>query len=80
MAGKLNGFNLLTLGVITVLGIYTGTLFFEPIILQQLEKDNNLKKGMQIPKYDSDGNPIREIPKSLQPLMNNEPIESDKKE
>ncbi|ODV97014.1 hypothetical protein PACTADRAFT_1596 [Pachysolen tannophilus NRRL Y-2460] len=54
---------ILTLGFVTCLGIYTGVKFFEPIVIEQLRKDGNLRSDIPIPNYDADGNLI--IPKEI---------------
>lgn len=54
---RIKGFDLLAIGVVTVAGIYMGTQFFEPIIIDQLRKDGHLRTDITIPKYDSEGQP-----------------------
>ncbi|CDK24938.1 unnamed protein product [Kuraishia capsulata CBS 1993] len=39
-------------------GVYTGVKFFEPLVINQLEKDGNLRTDIPVPQYDSDGNRI----------------------
>lgn len=63
---KGQGFNILTVGIVTVLGIYSGTKFFEPLVIESLEKEGNLRSDIPIPEYDSEGKPIYQIPRSLQ--------------
>lgn len=53
---RIRGFDLVTIGVLSLVGIYTGARFFEPIVLGQLEKDGHLRKDVAVPKYDEDGN------------------------
>lgn len=53
---RIRGFDLVTIGVVSLVGIYTGARFFEPIVLGQLEKDGHLRKDVAVPKYDEDGN------------------------
>ncbi|EDO18725.1 hypothetical protein Kpol_1055p82 [Vanderwaltozyma polyspora DSM 70294] len=60
---RFNMLNLSAVGVAIVAGIYGGTKFFEPIVIEQLSKDGNLRKDIEIPKYDNEGNPIE--PKSV---------------
>ncbi|KAG0670390.1 hypothetical protein C6P43_003087, partial [Kluyveromyces marxianus] len=37
--------------------------FFEPIIIDQLKKDGNLRTDIDVPQYDEEGNPV--LPKSM---------------
>lgn len=54
---RIKGFDLFAIGVVTAAGIYMGTQFFEPIIIDQLRKDGHLRTDITIPEYDSEGNP-----------------------
>lgn len=53
---RVKGFDLVTIGVVSLVGIYTGARFFEPIVVGQLEKDGHLRTDIGVPKYDSEGN------------------------
>ncbi|KAL3233428.1 Protein ECM19 [Nakaseomyces bracarensis] len=53
---RVKGFDLVTIGVVSLVGIYTGARFFEPLVVGQLEKDGHLRKDIEVPKYDSEGN------------------------
>ncbi|SSD58378.1 uncharacterized protein SCODWIG_00139 [Saccharomycodes ludwigii] len=61
--GRLKSFDLTVLGVIFIAGIYTGTKFFEPIVIDQLKKDGNLRTDIEVPLYDDSGNPL--VPKNM---------------
>lgn len=60
---RLKSFDLIAFSLVCFVGIYTGTQFFEPIIINQLEKDGHLRSDIEIPRYTEDGNPI--APKSI---------------
>lgn len=49
--------------IICTIGVYTGTRFFEPIVIDQLKKDGGLRSDVEIPQYDEEGNPV--LPKSM---------------
>lgn len=59
---RIKGFDLFTIGVVIVAGVYTGTRFFEPLIIDQLRKDGHLRQDIPVPKYDNEGEPMDEIP------------------
>lgn len=66
---RVKGFDLITIGVVSLVGIYTGARFFEPIVVGQLEKDGHLRKDIEVPKYDSEGNIfIQDQTPGLQPI------------
>ncbi|SCU84317.1 LAFA_0D09296g1_1 [Lachancea sp. 'fantastica'] len=56
-------FDVAAFGLVSFVGIYTGTQFFEPIIIDRLRKDGNLRTDVEIPQYDEEGNPL--APKSM---------------
>jgi len=49
---------LMTILVVCGIGIYTGVRFFEPIVVEGLEKHGTLRKDIGIPKFDSKGRRI----------------------
>ncbi|CAI4048390.1 hypothetical protein SUVZ_12G4150 [Saccharomyces uvarum] len=51
-----NTLDMVTVGIVCLVGIYTGTKFFEPIVIDRLRKDGNLRSDVPIPEYDRDGN------------------------
>ncbi|QLG71594.1 hypothetical protein HG535_0B06390 [Zygotorulaspora mrakii] len=57
---RIKGFDLFTIGVIIVAGVYTGTKFFEPLVIEQLRKDGHLRTDISVPKYNSEGEPVDE--------------------
>lgn len=61
--GRLKMFDVIVFTMICTIGVYTGTQFFEPIVIDQLRKDGNLRKDIDIPEYDGEGNPV--APKSM---------------
>lgn len=54
----INGHRLLTVVVFAGLGVYSGVKFFEPLVVEQLRKDGNLRSDIEIPKFDEEGNKI----------------------
>ena len=58
---RFNGFGLTAVIIASVAGVYSGTKFFEPIIIDQLRKDGNLRNDIEVPKYDEEGNPLHPI-------------------
>ncbi|ODV83892.1 hypothetical protein CANARDRAFT_29621 [[Candida] arabinofermentans NRRL YB-2248] len=50
--------NIISVLVFSGIGVYTGVKFFEPIIIEQLRKDGNLRSDIEIPEFDKDGNRI----------------------
>ncbi|AET38765.1 Ecm19p Ecym_3272 [Eremothecium cymbalariae DBVPG len=56
--GRLKSYELVGFGLISLFGIYSGTKFFEPIVIEQLRQDGNLRTDIEIPKYDKEGNPV----------------------
>ncbi|OBA19913.1 hypothetical protein METBIDRAFT_32938 [Metschnikowia bicuspidata var. bicuspidata NRRL YB-4993] len=55
-------FSIIAVGAI---GWYTGVKFWRPLIIEQLEKDNNLDKGLVPPEYVDDAPKNWEDVKSL---------------
>ncbi|KAF6008252.1 hypothetical protein HII13_004036 [Brettanomyces bruxellensis] len=48
----------MTLLIVCGIGVYTGVRFFEPIVVEGLEKHGTLRKDIDIPKFDSKGRRI----------------------
>ncbi|CDO94318.1 unnamed protein product [Kluyveromyces dobzhanskii CBS 2104] len=63
MAGRIRGIDVVVFSIICTIGVYTGTRFFEPIVIDQLKKDGGLRSDVEIPQYDEEGNPV--LPKSM---------------
>lgn len=59
---------MIAFSLVCAVGVYTGTQFFEPIVLDRLKKDGSLRKDIEVPEYDEEGNPI--APKSMMQLRN----------
>jgi hypothetical protein len=53
-----NGHRLLSVLVFSGLGVYSGVKFFEPLIVEQLRKDGNLRSDIPIPDFDDNGDKI----------------------
>ncbi|GME69857.1 unnamed protein product [[Candida] boidinii] len=49
---------LVTVILFSGIGVYTGVKFFEPLVIDQLRRDGNLRDDIKIPEYDPEGNPI----------------------
>ncbi|KAG7805763.1 hypothetical protein KL921_005295 [Ogataea angusta] len=47
-----------TMGVFAAAGVYMGMKFFEPIVIEQLRKDGNLRTDIEVPQYDEEGNKL----------------------
>ncbi|GAV47517.1 hypothetical protein ZYGR_0H03610 [Zygosaccharomyces rouxii] len=50
--GRIKAFDLVTLAVVSIGSIYMGAQFFEPIVVDQLRKDGNLRKDVEVPQFD----------------------------
>ncbi|AJV51810.1 Ecm19p [Saccharomyces cerevisiae YJM1273] len=57
-----NTLDMVTIGIACLVGVYTGTRFFEPIVIDRLRKDGNLRTDIPIPEYDEDGNLLKVTP------------------
>ncbi|ODQ44474.1 hypothetical protein PICMEDRAFT_37314 [Pichia membranifaciens NRRL Y-2026] len=53
-----NGHKLLTVLVFSGLGVYSGVKFFEPLVVEQLRKDGNLRADIDVPQFDKNGDKI----------------------
>ncbi|KAL6943051.1 hypothetical protein ACO0RG_002035 [Hanseniaspora osmophila] len=78
---RLRAFDLSVFGVVIIAGIYGGTKFFEPIVIDALKKENALRTDIPIPEYSDDGIPV-ENEKSLANLKTelNEIYEQSRRE
>lgn len=54
----IDGHKIMTMLVVSGLGAYGGMKFFEPIIVEQLRKDGNLRTDIDIPEFDKNGDKI----------------------
>lgn len=59
----MRGFGITTVAIVSVASIYMGINFFQPIVIEQLRKDGNLRTDVDLPKFDKDGNVI--IPENM---------------
>lgn len=48
----------MTVAVVAAVSVYTGYTFFQPIVVEQLRKDGNLRQDIEVPQFDSEGNII----------------------
>ncbi|CAB4256162.1 similar to Saccharomyces cerevisiae YLR390W ECM19 Putative protein of unknown function [Maudiozyma barnettii] len=55
---RVRGFGITTVGIVAVASVYMGINFFQPIVVEQLRKDGNLRNDIDLPKFDKDGNVI----------------------
>ena len=55
---RVRGFNAMTVAVVAAVSVYTGYTFFQPIVVEQLRKDGNLRQDIEVPQFDSEGNII----------------------
>ncbi|SMN22679.1 similar to Saccharomyces cerevisiae YLR390W ECM19 Putative protein of unknown function [Maudiozyma saulgeensis] len=55
---RVRGFGITTVGIVAVASVYMGINFFQPIVVEQLRKDGNLRSDIDLPKFDKDGNVI----------------------
>ncbi|QLL33256.1 hypothetical protein HG536_0E01670 [Torulaspora globosa] len=61
---RLKGFDLLSLGVVSAAGVWMGIRFFEPLVIDRLREDGNLRTDIPVPEYDSNGDPVGSKPMS----------------
>ncbi|AMD19920.1 HCL231Wp [Eremothecium sinecaudum] len=54
--GGLKTYQFVTVAVVGLFGVYSGVKFFEPLVINQLKVDGNLRNDIEIPEYDSEGN------------------------
>lgn len=65
---RMRGFGITTVAIVSVASIYMGVNFFQPIVIEQLRKDGNLRGDIDLPKFDKDGNVI--IPENIVQQLN----------
>lgn len=53
-----NSHKLVSILVFSGLGVYSGIKFFEPLVIEQLKKDGNLRSDIEIPEFDKNGEKI----------------------
>ncbi|KAH3671113.1 hypothetical protein OGAPHI_000824 [Ogataea philodendri] len=51
---------IVTVSVFAAAGVYMGMKFFEPIVIEQLRKDGNLRTDIPVPQYDENGSKLVE--------------------
>lgn len=61
---RLKAFDLLSLGVVSAAGVWMGIRFFEPLVIDRLREDGNLRTDIPVPEYDKNGDPIDSRPMS----------------
>jgi hypothetical protein len=54
----ISGHKLLSILVFSGLGVYSGVKFFEPLVVEQLRKDGNLRGDIEVPQFDQNGERI----------------------
>jgi hypothetical protein len=54
----ISGHRLLSILVFSGLGVYSGVKFFEPLVVEQLRKDGNLRGDIEVPQFDQNGERI----------------------
>ncbi|QLQ80814.1 hypothetical protein HG537_0E01690 [Torulaspora globosa] len=59
---RLKAFDLLSLGVVSAAGVWMGIKFFEPLVIDRLRQDGNLRTDIPVPEYDKNGDPIGSKP------------------
>ncbi|CCE92367.1 Ecm19p TDEL_0E01240 [Torulaspora delbrueckii] len=59
---RLKAFDLLSIGVVSAAGVWMGMRFFEPIVIDRLKKDGNLRTDIPVPEYDANGDPTDSKP------------------
>ncbi|GMM35290.1 Ecm19 protein [Saccharomycopsis crataegensis] len=64
---RVRGFDLVTLAMCIGVGIYTGNKFFTPLVVDQLQKDGNLRSDIPVPEFDADGN-RKDVQRELESL------------
>ncbi|ODQ62656.1 hypothetical protein WICANDRAFT_60714 [Wickerhamomyces anomalus NRRL Y-366-8] len=64
---RINFFNFSAIALVCTAGVYTGTKFFEPIVVERLRLDGNLRDDIEVPKYDENGELIVAEPQQLPP-------------
>ncbi|AGO12408.1 AaceriAER054Wp [[Ashbya] aceris (nom. inval.)] len=53
---RIRAYELITVGIVSAFGIYSGVNFFEPIVVNQLRQDGHLRQDVKVPEFDADGN------------------------
>lgn len=55
---SLKASELVTVVIVSLFGVYSGMKFFQPIVINQLKTDGNLRTDIKIPQYDEEGNSL----------------------
>lgn len=65
---RVTGHNAITVGIVSILSIYMGVNFFQPIVVERLREDGNLRQDRELPHFNQDGS-LREdgLPWKVQP-------------
>lgn len=65
---RVTGHNAITVGIVSVISVYMGVNFFQPIVVERLRKDGNLRQDIELPHFNPDGtvkvidDPIKSTP------------------
>ncbi|CCF56031.1 hypothetical protein KAFR_0A05960 [Kazachstania africana CBS 2517] len=51
---RVRGYGAFAVSIVTVASVYMGAKFFQPIVVDQLRKDNNLRPDVDVPPLSSD--------------------------
>ncbi|ODV62633.1 Ecm19p ASCRUDRAFT_136721 [Ascoidea rubescens DSM 1968] len=82
--GRLRASDVATLCAVLFAGVYGGTRFFEPMIIDKLREMDALRDDIPIPVYDKDGNRVIDlgptiVPKNVDNTDNNKTNNTDEK-
>lgn len=74
----------ITVVAVGAIGWYTGVKFWQPLIVEQLKKDGNLKEGIYVRDYDDQPKSWQDVKdtlsKILDPALKDEPREELQKD
>lgn len=52
---RVTGHNAITVGIVSIISVYMGVNFFQPIVIERLRKDGNLRQDIDLPHFNPDG-------------------------
>lgn len=52
---RVTGHNAVTVGIVTLISIYMGVNFFQPIVVERLRNDGHLRQDIDVPNFNPDG-------------------------